>query len=137
FDYARAYHESEGISEPPSLVIAHDVRHFSRFFCELAASVWARKGGRAYIFEGPRSTPHLSFAVRQLKATCGVVITASHNPPHDNGFKAYFADGGQVVPPHDNAIIERVQATPFDSLGDYLRIDLAAVTVLGPELDAA
>lgn len=137
YAYAEEYHRSEGIAEPPSLVIAHDVRHFSRFFCELAASVWARKGGRAYIFDGPRSTPHLSFAVRHLKATCGVVITASHNPPHDNGFKAYFADGGQVVPPHDAGIIERVQATPFKGLGEFLKVDLDRVTVLGADLDAA
>ncbi|MBC2605285.1 phospho-sugar mutase [Pelagicoccus albus] len=137
FAYAKAYHDKEGISSAPKFVIAHDVRHFSRFFCELAASVWAKKGGEAFIYEGPRSTPQLSFSVRHLGATCGVVITASHNPPHDNGFKAYFSDGGQVVPPNDTGVIEQVNATPFAGLQDYIDIDLSKVTVLGAELDEA
>ncbi|MBK1876345.1 phospho-sugar mutase [Pelagicoccus mobilis] len=137
FAYAKAYHDREGISTPPKFVIAHDVRHFSRFFCELAASVWAKKGGEAFIYEGPRSTPQLSFTVRHTGATCGVVITASHNPPHDNGFKAYFSDGGQVVPPNDTGIIDQVNAMPLDGLQEYIGIDLSKVTVLGPELDEA
>ncbi|MDQ8199048.1 phospho-sugar mutase [Pelagicoccus enzymogenes] len=137
FAYAKAYHDREGIDTPPKFVIAHDVRHFSRFFCELAASVWSKKGGDAYIFEGPRSTPQLSFSVRHLGATCGVVITASHNPPHDNGFKAYFSDGGQVVPPNDTGIIDQVNAIPLDGLQEYIGVDLSKVTVLGAELDEA
>ncbi len=137
FAYAQEHHDREGIAETPKLVIAHDVRHFSRFFCELAASVWSKKGGKAFIFAGPRSTPQLSFSVRHLGATCGVVITASHNPPHDNGFKAYFSDGGQVVPPNDTGIIEKVQATPFKGLQDYIGVDLSKVVELGPELDEA
>lgn len=137
YAYAKAYHDREGIAAAPKFVIAHDVRHFSRFFCELAASVWAKKGGEAYIYEGPRSTPQLSFSVRHLGATCGVVITASHNPPHDNGFKAYFADGGQMVPPNDTGVIDQVNATPFAGLQDYIGIDLSKVTILGSELDEA
>lgn len=137
FAYAQAYHDREGISSPPKFVIAHDVRHFSRYFCELAASVWAKKGGEAYIYEGPRSTPQLSFTVRHTGATCGVVITASHNPPHDNGFKAYFSDGGQVVPPNDTGIIDQVNAMPLEGLQEYIGIDLSNVTVLGSELDEA
>ena len=88
FRHTAAYLAAEGNPRLPSLVIAHDVRHFSRHFCELAASAWSRLGGQAYIFAGPRSTPQLSFTVRHLGANCGIVITASHNPPHDNGFKA-------------------------------------------------
>ena len=137
FAYAKAFHDKQGIKEPPSIVIAHDVRHFSRFFCELAASVFVKKGGKAFIFDGPRSTPHLSFSVRHLGATCGVVITASHNPPHDNGFKAYFSDGGQVVPPNDTGIIEQVNATPFEGLQEFIKVDLDKVTVLGADLDNA
>ena len=110
--------------DAPKLVIAHDVRHFSRHFCELAASTWSRLGGVAFVFEAPRSTPQLSFSVRWLKAHCGVVITASHNPPHDNGFKAYFEDGGQVVTPHDNGIIDEVNAVPLAELGAFLTKDL-------------
>lgn len=137
FAYAKAYHDANGIAEAPGFVIAHDVRHFSRFFCELAASVWTKKGGKAYIFDGPRSTPQLSFSVRHLGATCGVVITASHNPPHDNGFKAYFADGGQVVPPNDSGIIDQVNATPFEGLQEFINIDISKVETLGADLDEA
>jgi phosphoglucomutase len=98
---------SEGILDVPRIVIAHDVRHFSRHFCELAASTWSALGGYAMIFDGPRPTPQLSFTVRKRYAHAGVVITASHNPPHDNGFKVYFVDGAQVVPPHAESIVDR------------------------------
>ncbi|MFW6218409.1 MAG: phospho-sugar mutase, partial [Verrucomicrobiota bacterium] len=91
FRYVEKYLGDSGRLDRPRFVIAHDVRHFSRHFCELAASTWSKLGGQALIFEGPRSTPQLSFSVRQYGATCGAVITASHNPPHDNGFKVYFA----------------------------------------------
>ena len=107
-------------------MIAHDVRHFSRAFCELAASTWTRLGGNAFIFDGPRSTPQLSFTVRCLKAHCGVVITASHNPPHDNGFKAYFEDGAQVVPPHDNGIVAEVNAVPLSETAPHLASNISA-----------
>ena len=123
--------------DAPKLVIAHDVRHFSRHFCELAASTWCRLGGVALIFDGPRSTPQLSFSVRWLKAHCGVVITASHNPPHDNGFKAYFEDGGQVVAPHDKGIIDEVNAVPLTELGAFLAKDLSRVITLGRPADDA
>ncbi len=128
-----------GLKRPdkPRLVIAHDVRHFSRHFCELAASTWARLGGEAMIFDGPRSTPQLSFSVRWLKAHCGVVITASHNPPHDNGYKAYFDDGAQVTPPHDKGIIAEVNAVPLATVKDFLATGLAGVQTLGRDADDA
>jgi phosphoglucomutase len=121
----------------PRLVIAHDVRHFSRHFCELAASAWTQLGGEAFIFDGPRPTPQLSYTVRRLKAHTGVVITASHNPPHDNGFKAYFEDGAQVVPPHDKSIVSEVSAVPLAELGRFLAAKLEGVTTLGREADEA
>lgn len=121
----------------PRLVIAHDVRHFSRHFCELAASTWTRAGGQAFIFEGPRSTPQLSFSVRHLQAHAGVVITASHNPPHDNGFKAYFQDGGQVVSPHAEGIVEEVQSIALNELPTFFEKNLEKVIVLREALDAA
>ena len=121
----------------PKIVIAHDVRHFSRHFCELAASAWTRLGGVAFIFEGPRSTPQLSYSVRWLKAHCGVVITASHNPPHDNGFKAYFEDGAQVVSPHDTGIVAEVNAVPLAELSAFLEKDLSRVVTLGRPADDA
>ena len=116
FRYTKKYLAAKKAAERPRLVIAHDVRHFSRHFCELAASTWVRLGGEAFIFDGPRSTPQLSFSVRWLKAHAGVVITASHNPPHDNGFKAYFDDGAQVVAPHDKGIVTEVNAVPLADL---------------------
>jgi phosphoglucomutase len=137
FEYARKYLEKKGTESVPKLAIAHDVRHFSRYFCELSASVWTRCGGEAFIFDGPRSTPQLSFTVRSLGATCGVVITASHNPPHDNGYKAYFEDGGQLVPPNDQGVIQEVESAPLSGLQDYLAINLDAVQTLGQEHDEA
>jgi phosphoglucomutase len=124
-------------AERPRLVIAYDVRHFSRHFCELAASAWTRLGGEAFIFNEPRPTPQLSYSVRWLKAHAGVVITASHNPPHDNGFKAYFEDGAQVVPPDDAAIVREVNAVPLQEVAAFLTVDLTGVTVLGRPADDA
>ena len=137
FRYTEKYLAQKHDRAKPKLVIAHDVRHFSRHFTELAASTWTRLGGEAFIFDGPRPTPQLSFAVRWLKAHAGVVITASHNPPHDNGFKAYFDDGGQVVPPHDKGIVAEVNAVPLAELGAFLTADLAGVHTLGREADEA
>lgn len=137
FRYTSKYLASRNVATKPRLVIAHDVRHFSRHFCELAASTWTRLGGEAFIFDGPRSTPQLSFTVRWLKAHTGVVITASHNPPHDNGFKAYFDDGAQVVPPHDKGIVQEVNQVPLGELGRFLQTDLKGVTVLKRDADDA
>src|SRR4030095_11373789 len=90
----------EGISAKPKLVIAYDPRFFSKEFAHLAAKVASENGCDTFVFEGPRSVPELSFAVRHLKASAGVVITASHNPPYDNGYKVYLRDGAQVIETH-------------------------------------
>lgn len=111
----------------PRLVVAHDVRHFSRHFAELLASAWVRLGGEAFLFAGARSTPQLSFTVRHLGAQAGVVITASHNPSHDNGFKCCLADGGQVTPPADAAIVEHVGRIGLADVEPFLEKDLAGV----------
>ncbi len=129
--------ETFGRPEAPRLVIAHDVRHFSRHFCELTASTWTRLGGYAMIFDGPRSTPQLSFAVRRTRATAGIVITASHNPPHDNGYKVYFEDGGQVVYPHAEGIIHEVYRVKFGEIAKHLPVDTAAVVTLPESEDTA
>ena len=136
FRYSKKYLQESGSYDLPRFVIAHDVRHFSRHFCELAASTWCKLGGQALIFEGPRSTPQLSFAVRQNKATCGAVITASHNPPHDNGFKVYFDDGAQVVSPHAEGIVDLVNQVALSEVPAFLDIDLAPVISLGDKDDA-
>lgn len=137
YRYTLRYLEARGRADRPRLVVAFDVRHFSRHFCELAASAWTRLGGQAYIFPDPRPTPQLSFSVRWLKAHAGIVITASHNPPHDNGFKAYFGDGAQVVPPDDAGIVADVNAVPLDELPALFAKELAGVTVLGRAADDA
>ena len=92
------------------LVIAHDTRNFSSEFAREVACIAAGNGVRAQIFPSFRSTPELSFALRYTNAVAGIVISASHNPPADNGFKAYWTDGGQVVPPHDKKILSKVQS---------------------------
>ena len=137
FRYTEGYLKAKGDGAAPRLVIAHDVRFYSRHFCELSASIWSRLGGDAFIFDGPRPTPQLSFTVRHIGAHAGAVITASHNPPHDNGFKAYFVDGGQVVPPEDAGIVAQVNAVPLNAVPEFLQKDLSRVTTLGrPEDDA-
>ncbi len=135
FRYTQRYLAENEIFDVPKLVICHDVRHFSRYFCELAASTWSQAGGLALIFDGPRSTPQLSFSIRQLKAHAGVNITASHNPPHDNGYKAYFIDGGQLVPPHAGGIVGEVSAIALEEVPAYLTIDLSRVVTLPKEVD--
>ena len=92
-----------------SAVIAHDSRNYSDLFALEAALVLAAIGVKTYLFKALRPTPVLSFAVRRLKATTGIVVTASHNPPEYNGYKVYWADGAQVVPPHDKGIIDQVR----------------------------
>src|SRR5439155_4026442 len=87
-----------------------DPRHNSPQFAERCARVLAAAGFQVSLFPEPRSTPLLSFAVRHLKCDAGIMITASHNPPSDNGFKCYAATGGQVIPPDDAGIIACVQA---------------------------
>ena len=116
FLHIKKWLAEEGVLSQPRLVVAHDVRHFSRKFCELVASAWTKLGGYALVFDGPRSTPQLSFTVRHQYAHAGVVITASHNPSHDNGFKAYFADGAQLVPPHAQEVVERYQKISISEL---------------------
>ncbi len=106
--YLHDWFAQESIAGKPKIVIAYDPRFFSKEFAALTAKVAAENGADACVFEGPRSTPELSFAVRHLRASAGIVITASHNPPHDNGYKVYFSDGAQVVEPHASGIIAKV-----------------------------
>ena len=135
--YAKEWHAENKIDARPKIVIAHDTRFFSNEFTELTAKVAAENGCDAYIFDGPRSTPELSFAVRYLNATAGIVITASHNPPHDNGYKVYFADGAQVIGPHASAIIAKVNATKSESYEPLPRDRQGSVTTLGRDVDEA
>src|SRR6266849_1979566 len=135
--YVQEWHARNKIDNPPRIVIAHDTRFFSKEFTGLAAQVASDNGCHAYIFDGPRSTPELSFAVRHLNASAGVVITASHNPPHDNGYKVYFADGAQVVEPHASGIIEKVNAIANETYKPLPKDRQGAVTTLGHDVDEA
>ena len=94
--------------ETPSCAIAYDTRHRSEHFAQLCAEVLLAAGFRISFLRGYRSTPELSFAVRMTHSTCGIMVTASHNPPSDNAVKVYWAGGVQVLPPHDKGIIDRV-----------------------------
>ncbi len=132
-----AYIEEAGPLGPkPHVVFAHDTRHFSRHFAELAACTVIECGGRASLFESERSTPELSFAVRHLHADAGVVLTASHNPPHDNGFKAYFNDGAQVVEPHAGGIIRKVNEVTLEAIAKAFSHGRTFDTI-GADVDAA
>ena len=108
--YVKKHVEATDPGRKPRLVIGHDTRHFSRDFAEFCAKIGTDLGCDIYLFDSPRATPEVSFAIRELNADSGVVLTASHNPSHDNGFKAYFNDGAQLVPPHDKAVIEEVNS---------------------------
>ena len=118
------------------VAIAHDCRNNSRYFSETAADIFSANGFEVYLFESLRPTPELSFAIRHYKCHSGVVITASHNPPEYNGYKAYWNDGGQVVAPHDDGIIEEVRN--IKSVSDIqFNGKKDRIKIIGKETDAA
>jgi phosphoglucomutase len=121
-----------------SAVIAYDSRHYSPEFAEAAALVFAANGIKTWLFPSLRPTPELSFAVRKLGCDTGIVVTASHNPPRYNGYKAYWNDGSQVVPPHDTGIIAEVDAVK--TIREMTRLEAVArglLEIVGPEMDEA
>ena len=123
-----------GSGEEIKVAIAHDCRRNSRLYSETAAGIFSANGFTVYLFESMRPTPILSFVIREYGCKSGVVITASHNPPEYNGYKAYWDDGGQVVSPHDQGITDEVRAiTKVSSIkfgGDSKKIH-----ILGQEAD--
>ena len=133
--YLHEWFARQQLQGKPKIVIAHDTRFFSKQFAELTAKTAAENGCDACLFSGPRSTPELSFAVRHLRAQAGIVITASHNPPHDNGYKVYFEDGAQVIEPHASGIIAKVNAIEGET---YEKSNSPGEVVsLGTEIDEA
>jgi len=119
-----------------SVVVGHDSRNNARFFAETTADVFAANGIKVYLFEALRPTPELSFAIRTLGAKAGVVCTASHNPKEYNGYKAYWNDGGQLVPPHDKNVITEVEA--IESIDDVKWEGGAAnIELIGTSMDDA
>lgn len=135
--YVLDWHQAEGRSGKPGICIAHDTRHFSRDFAELAAKVIADLGCNAFLFEAARSTPELSFAVRFTGSTAGINLTASHNPPEYNGYKVYFEDGGQIVEPHASGIITRVNAIHDDTCTPLPEAEQGRIIPLGADIDDA
>lgn len=125
-------------SSEGSVVIAHDTRLTSREFAEYVASIFAANNITTYLFDSFRATPELSFAVRHLHTTAGVVISASHNPASDNGFKAYWTDGAQIVPPHDAGIMQEVdQVTEIVTMDFSEALEQKKVSIVGEEIDQA
>jgi phosphoglucomutase len=135
--YLHEFLDRQKFSGKPKIVIAHDPRFFSKQFADLAAKVASENGCDGFVFDGPRSTPELSFAVRHLNASAGIVVTASHNPPHDNGYKVYFSDGGQVIEPHASGIIAKVNAMKNETFTPLPKDRQGSVTTLGRDVDEA
>jgi phosphoglucomutase len=133
--YIKEYLAKSQPEATPSLAIAYDTRFFSREFGELTAKVATENGCNVFLFEASRSTPELSFAVRHTNSTAGIVITASHNPPHDNGYKVYFADGAQVVEPHASGIIGYVNTVAGEVYQPLPKSQQGKLIYLGEELD--
>ena len=133
-DYVRE-HAGDG---QLSCALAYDTRHRSRHFAELVSEIMTAAGFTVYFLDGYRSTPELSFAVRYMKCDCGIMVTASHNPPSDNAVKVYWSTGGQLLPPHDRAVIDRVMSVdriermPFDEA-----LSSGKVVYCQEEVDAA
>ena len=117
-----------------SMAIAYDSRNNNTFFAGITADVMSANGIRVYVFEELRPTPELSFAIRHLKCQAGVVITASHNPPEYNGYKAYWEDGGQLISPHDKNVIEEVNKIKRVDEVNFER-NPNLVTMIGKEID--
>jgi phosphoglucomutase len=115
------------------VVIAFDCRHNSKKFAKVVADVLSANNIKVFLFEDLRATPELSFAVRHLGCDAGIVLTASHNPPEYNGYKVYWADGGQIVPPHDGGIIGNVNALDFSEIKFKANENL--IEIIGKEVD--
>lgn len=103
-------------NQTPRAVIAYDCRHNSKSLAKVVADVFSANGIEVYLFEDLRPTPELSFAVKHLNCHCGIVLTASHNPPEYNGYKVYWQDGGQLVPPQDGEIINMINVLNYSDI---------------------
>ncbi len=125
----KAFPGQEGLS----VVVGHDCRNNSRLFAETVPAIFSANGIKAYLFEGLRPTPEISFAIRQLGAKAGVNVTASHNPREYNGYKAYWEDGAQVLAPHDKGIIDEVNKVTIADV--KFEADWDKIEIIGGEMD--
>ena len=110
-----------------SVVIGHDCRNNSRGLSFEVANIFSANNIKVFIFDSLKPTPLISYAVRQLDCICGIVLTASHNPPEYNGYKVYWKDGGQIVPPMDKEIIEKINKTDYSSIKFSPKNDLIKI----------
>ncbi|PWH84538.1 phosphoglucomutase [Algibacter marinivivus] len=120
-------------NETPKAVIAYDCRHNSKTLAKVVADVFSANGIEVYLFEDLRATPELSFAVKHLNCHCGIVLTASHNPPEYNGYKVYWQDGGQLVPPHDSAVISMINNINYAEI--KFEADDNLINYIGKDVD--
>lgn len=123
---------------PWSAAIAYDTRHRSREFAELCAGILVANGFTVYFIDEYRSTPELSFLIRYKNCDCGIMVTASHNPPSDNAVKVYWSSGTQILPPHDKAVIEQVGQVDSIEVADFQSsVDSGKIKIVTAETDAA
>ncbi|MBL9117501.1 MAG: phospho-sugar mutase [Verrucomicrobiaceae bacterium] len=135
--YIKSYRQKAGKQGKPSVVFAHDTRHFSKDFAEFAAKVANDHGADVYLFDSQRPTPLMSYCVRVLRADAGVMITASHNPPHDNGYKVNFDDGAGIVEPHAKGIITEVNAIKSEDYKPLPESERGVVKMVCKDLEEA
>ena len=120
---------------PIKLVFCYDTRHFSKDFAELCSKVAADLGANVFLFKSHKATPVMSFAIRELNCHAGVMITASHNPYHDNGYKVNFSDGAAIIPPHTDGIINRVNKLLKESYIPLEESDRGQITYVSQEVE--
>lgn len=134
-DYVVDFHKGQ---KELSCAIAYDTRHKSRHFTELCSEVMVAAGIKVYLLDDYRATPQLSYAVRHLGCDCGIMVTASHNPPSDNAVKVYWSSGAQVLPPHDKAIIEGVMNCQEIKRGNFQQaLADGMIEIVTDKIDAA
>ena len=120
-------------NENLKVAIAYDCRHNSKSFAKVVADVFSANEIEVFLFQELRPTPELSFAVKELRCHCGIVLTASHNPPEYNGYKVYWKDGGQLVPPHDKAIVNKINDTDYTAIN--FNANLSLIHSIGKDID--
>ena len=128
-DYLKQLYTEEKLK----VAIAHDCRHNSKSFAKIVADVFSANDIEVFLFEDLRATPELSFAVKHLNCQCGIVLTASHNPPEYNGYKVYWKDGGQLVPPHDKLIITVINNLDYKDIN--FEANDALIHMIGSNVD--
>ena len=120
-------------NETPKVAIAYDCRHNSKTLAKVVADVFSANGIEVFLFEDLRPTPELSFALKHLNCHCGIVLTASHNPPEYNGYKIYWQDGGQLVPPQDTDIVNKINDTPYSDI--KFEANASLIHYIGKDVD--